>query len=925
MLTREFRPVRWRRVHTQPTTNTQDGNDAERARLERKHGARIAEAFSVVRRKVVGRTMPARLITPDAASARLVASFQPVRDAITAMLIDSVLLGAGYGFKFETGELQANELPIEGVEISSRWDMVNASALSWVVGGNAEFGDGYANETIRGILRTSDMQIRNAIADWTLNGEALPALVDRLEGTVFSRQRAELIAVTEVTRAYAEGARQAWQAGGVIKAMRWQTANDELVCPICEPLNGTIAQVTGGTFEARDGQGNIVATAPIPPAHPRCRCWVSPVAQSVDELKREADAERADAEARRAERLRKEAEAEAARKAAEGATPPFPDTIDTLVRIRRLGGSTGAELVEDPATGARYVLKRGANEAHLRSEFLADELYRAMGTAVPEAQIYETATGPVKLARFIDGKTLGELRSTNKRAYNAAVKKLHFSYGKDAYLGNWDVIGQGFDNVLVDASGGVWRIDNGGSLLFRAQGGLKRGWGTYVDEFWTLRNPVVNQQTAEVFGSMEYADVVAGMRRVTSNRAAVEAILQANGDDELTRLMLARMDSMSDYQAIYKTFRADQWADEYVDGFTRHVAGLRNSGVVSRFPKEMVHAPNFPDTVMQDVNGIRWDNLRTHTVNRGAHNFDDVMTVLSDKNGMLSPSSVSTLEQMSEYNGAIDWEVLKYDASLGRLSRDTFLDIIDRKVGIDAIASKATAPSNPAWFRKYLSDVGGNYDAIVDWESGQAGNSWSSPAQAGKWFYTKQRTMDARQAFYWQDGIESAEAHYNTFVAKYGKQAVDESLTAMHAWNYEYLRNVKMPYSDLKRGVIRVVRTESPEVLTYHNGLQVGDTGKMIRGAVESTSMFDGVVVKGEELTIQDVPFHRAVGNYLFEREVGSRRTSLYGDHENELVVMLDGLRVHYAGNVHVLNAADKTPSNRLVHAKWFSKFKIPK
>lgn len=923
MLTREARPVTWRMLA--PLANASapdDGNDAERARLERKHGRAIAAAFVAVRKKVAPARATKAMMAPEAAVARLRSSFGVVGAAIRAMLTDAALLGAAYGFKYTTGELTAN---VDAATMSAQWDLVNMQAIAWVMGGSAEFGDGYANELIGDILRTSETQLRSAIVEWTANGEPLPALVDRLERTALSRSRAELIAVTEVTRAYAAGARQAWQAGGIIKTMRWQTANDELVCPICQPLNQSVARVDGGRFDAYDTNGNLVASAPLPPAHPRCRCWVSPVAQSIDSLRDEAakaDAERA---ARRAEAERKRAEEEAAKAVALQPGMSFPSDLDSLVVVRRLGGSTGAQLVEDPATGLRYVRKAGASAEHLRAEYLADELYRAMGANVPRAQLYETAAGPVKLAEFIDGRTLGELRQLDKRAYRAALRDTRKFFTRDAYLGNWDVIGEGFDNVLVDASGTAWRIDNGGSLMFRAQGQLKRGWGTYVDEFWTLRNPAVNRQTAEAFADVTYDDIVRGMRGILRKRSDVEALLAANGDDALTRQMLARLDSMQDYLNIHKTLTGDQWVTEYVDDFTRHVAGLRNSGVVGRFPEKMVHAPGFPDTVMQDANGIRWDNLRTHTVNRGAHNFDDVMTVLTDKNGMLSPSSVDTLEQMSEYNYSVDWQALRRRAEAGNLSRNEFVRIIDEKVGIDAVASKATAPSNPAWFRKYLNDAGGNYDAVVDWQEGQRGSSWSSQAQAGKWFYTKQRTMDARQAFYWQDGIESAEAYYNTFAAKYGKQVVDETFTAMHAWNYEYLRNVKMPYTDLKRGVIRVVRTESRDVLTTYNGLQIGDTGQVIRGAVESTSLFDGVVVKGPELTIQDVPLHRAVGNYLFEGTIGSRRTSLYGDGENELVVMLDGLRVHYAGNTYALNAAEKVADGRLVHEKWFSKFKIPK
>jgi rubredoxin len=70
-----------------------------------------------------------------------------------------------------------------------------------------------------------------------------------------------MIAVTETTRVFAEGNKLAWDSTGVVSGSKWQTANDDLVCPICGPLN---EQVTDDE----------------PPAHVNCRCWKRPV---VDE------------------------------------------------------------------------------------------------------------------------------------------------------------------------------------------------------------------------------------------------------------------------------------------------------------------------------------------------------------------------------------------------------------------------------------------------------------------------------------------------------------------------------------------------------------------------------------------------------------------------------------------------------------------
>jgi hypothetical protein len=78
-----------------------------------------------------------------------------------------------------------------------------------------------------------------------------------------------MIAVTEVTRSYAEGNQIAWKESGVVEGKEWNTANDEIVarCPICWPLHGVVIPI-GEEFDGGfDG----------PPAHPRCRCWITPV------------------------------------------------------------------------------------------------------------------------------------------------------------------------------------------------------------------------------------------------------------------------------------------------------------------------------------------------------------------------------------------------------------------------------------------------------------------------------------------------------------------------------------------------------------------------------------------------------------------------------------------------------------------------
>lgn len=83
-------------------------------------------------------------------------------------------------------------------------------------------------------------------------------------GDLVTPQRAEGIAITEVTRAFQagiEGAVKAFEAQHGVRVEKfWQTKRDAKVCPICGPLDGQPKVVWGLLFP--DG----------PPAHPFCRC-----------------------------------------------------------------------------------------------------------------------------------------------------------------------------------------------------------------------------------------------------------------------------------------------------------------------------------------------------------------------------------------------------------------------------------------------------------------------------------------------------------------------------------------------------------------------------------------------------------------------------------------------------------------------------
>jgi hypothetical protein len=205
----------------------------------------------------------------------------------------------------------------------------------------------------------------------------------------------------------------------------------------------------------------------------------------------------------------------------------FPPAEEVEV-VRKLGGSTGAELVKDTQNGELYVRKLGATPDHLREELAADQAYRAAGIDVPRGIFYETPTGPVKLTQYIEGQSLADFIAKATPAQQAEViAKIRKGFATDALMANHDVAGLSMDNILVDAKGTPWRIDNGGSLRYRAMGAPKTSatWNGAVQELETMRDASINPQTARLFGDLTELDIEEQIRDVLTREDAIMAAL----------------------------------------------------------------------------------------------------------------------------------------------------------------------------------------------------------------------------------------------------------------------------------------------------------------------------------------------------------------------------------------------------------------
>jgi SPP1 gp7 family putative phage head morphogenesis protein len=237
----------------------------EMRRMEADAEERIAAALDKWRRDIT-RGMTADNAAFIVSRIRQRDVYQPFYDSIIAVLRDIALEGAGFGRR----QIETAVLGISKGIFDIDWELANMAAERWA----RRFGA----QLIRGVTDTTRQRVADTVADWTTNNESIGQLAKRLAepGGPFGLTRARTIAVTETTRAYAEGNMAAWKESKVIQRRRWNTNVDEVVCPTCGPLHNVVAGLNE-EFRA----GNIVMSEP--PAHPNCRCWITPVVEGAEE------------------------------------------------------------------------------------------------------------------------------------------------------------------------------------------------------------------------------------------------------------------------------------------------------------------------------------------------------------------------------------------------------------------------------------------------------------------------------------------------------------------------------------------------------------------------------------------------------------------------------------------------------------------
>jgi len=124
------------------------------------------------------------------------------------------------------------------------------------------------------------------------SGTSLRELTNAVQNiSVFgNREQAELVAKTISFHASNLANKRAWQQSGVVKTIKWWTAEDGQVCEFCGALDGMVIRVSdnfvdkGAVLRGKNGGKAIIESdIETPPLHDGCRCYCRPEIVSLDD------------------------------------------------------------------------------------------------------------------------------------------------------------------------------------------------------------------------------------------------------------------------------------------------------------------------------------------------------------------------------------------------------------------------------------------------------------------------------------------------------------------------------------------------------------------------------------------------------------------------------------------------------------------
>lgn len=618
----------------------------------------------------------------------------------------------------------------------------------------------------------------------------------------------------------------------------------------------------------------------------------------------------------------------------------FPKTLtkDDIAKSKGgIGGTTGARLFTD-AGGRRFILKQTNADkpgdgmitaGHLRNEIATDRIYRAAGIKVPECREYEVGGKPVKLSAFVpDAKPLGDyLRTATPEQKEKVRGKLAKGYLVDAVLANWDVAGANLDNILVDADGEPWRIDNGSGMGYRARGIPKKDseWknSQFPDEWRTLKD-----SNSSAFGAMTAHDIF-------SQDVDWDAVIKATPEADRP-VVERRVKEVKQMQARCRNFDAGKFTPEATSevlevSYDACKDGLRETVPQTRIEETNLHLMR-PGGHQRIAGQMKtWDPYRFADIIIAAAKTINYHAPQKTKPNISKVSAANALKAELLALAATDANAQYYLGILDKIGdsgANSFYDTVGmverRPVAVPPNFNPPAAPAVSATEKviDFVEQRTGGYGFIRDWCSAQAGDSWKFNACKAKIFEFEMRGKnpdpttgreDSKGRLVGKNGelygfkVGSSEVRINNYkdawnFYKRNPYIMNRDRAAFRAYKacvQVLLETTDFDGKDAATGTVILGRTEQESVMKM-NWMRKGRFGTMMRSGAESHSIFATVCIHGaDQLTLARVPYSRISGMYFIDRDKLGKGLFL-GDKENEFNcdICNGELEVYYAGTV---------------------------
>lgn len=205
----------------------------------------------------------------------------------------------------------------------------------------------------------------------------------------------------------------------------------------------------------------------------------------------------------------------------------------------------GAWLVKGNAQFVSGAVNAATSNDRANNEVLASKLMLVAGAGAPDMRIVDLEGQYGGGLGVASGMVKGDKFDVKNASHRAAIQK---DFAIHAWLGNYDVLGMGYDNTIIK-DGAAVNIDPGGAILFRAQGLKKESFDASAPEWDSMRKTTSEQKAA--FGGMTQIGLQASAQKLAQiSDDMIKTAVQTYGPGdakakaELASVLIARKASI---------------------------------------------------------------------------------------------------------------------------------------------------------------------------------------------------------------------------------------------------------------------------------------------------------------------------------------------------------------------------------------------